>query len=109
MRRRNGPLGTAPDSYPFVLLTLKQHLNRTYPRKNSETDEITAANNSSTLGLQNHNAVQITPRALQSNPMGHCYHPLGIYAFPGLFCLRFNPSYLQQFLAHSSCSIKSGG
>lgn len=25
MGRMNGPLGTAPDSYPLVLLTLKQH------------------------------------------------------------------------------------
>lgn len=95
MRRMNAPLGTAPDCYSLVLLTLKQHLNRTYPRKNGETDEIVTANNSSALILQNHHAVQITPRTLQSNPMGHCYHPLGVYAFPGLSCLRFNPSYLQ--------------
>lgn len=71
---------------------------------------IIAANNSRAHVLHNHCAMQLIPRTLQSNRVGHCYHPLGIYASQwqgrGLSCVPFYPQHLWPFLAYSSNSIK---
>ena len=71
---------------------------------------IIPANNSRALILHNHPSMQLIPWTLQSNPMGHCYHPLGMYASQwqgcGLSCVPFYPQHLQSFLAYSSNSIK---